>query len=348
LSTAVAFELPPRLEAREPPEEHGLARDDVRMLVATRHDGRLSHAHFRDLPDFLDAGDLVVVNTSATLPAAIAATRPDGTPLRLHFSTEAPGAPGERWWVVELRSPDGSTPLRAAVCAGERLTLESGASVELCAPYAAGTRLWVAHVDADEPVREHLIHHGQPIRYSYVPDRWPLSAYQTAYAVTPGSAEMPSAGRPFTPELITQLVARGVLVAPVTLHTGVSSPERHEAPYPERYEVPATTARLVNAVRGWGGRVIAVGTTVVRALETAAAPDGSVGASGGWTNLVVTPERGLRAVDGMVTGWHEPEASHLQMLVAAAGRELLDRSYREALEHGYLWHEFGESHLILP
>jgi S-adenosylmethionine:tRNA ribosyltransferase-isomerase len=160
--------------------------------------------------------------------------------------------------------------------------------------------------------------------------------------------EMPSAGRPFTTELVTRLVAGGVLVAPVVLHTGVSSPERHESPYPERYAVPEATARLVTAVRGWGGRVVAVGTTVVRALETVAAPDGTVAAGAGWTGLVVTPERGLWAVDGLLTGWHEPEASHLLMLEAAAGAELLDRSYAAAVRDGYLWHEFGDSHLVLP
>ena len=139
-----------------------------------------------------------------------------------------------------------------------------------------------------------------------------------------------------------------MLVAPVTLHTGVSSPELGERPYPERYRVPEATARLVSAVHGWGGRVIAVGTTVVRALETIARRDGSLSAGEGWTSLVVTAERGLRVVDGLLTGWHEPEASHLLMLEAAAGAELLERSYRAAVERGYLWHEFGDLHLILP
>jgi S-adenosylmethionine:tRNA ribosyltransferase-isomerase len=128
----------------------------------------------------------------------------------------------------------------------------------------------------------------------------------------------------------------------------VSSPERHEPPYPERYCVPRATADLVNHVHERGGRVIAVGTTAVRALETAAAPDGSVAAGEGWTGLVVTPQRGLFAVDGLITGWHEPQASHLQLLEAAAGEPLLRRSYGEALSAGYLWHEFGDSHLVLP
>jgi S-adenosylmethionine:tRNA ribosyltransferase-isomerase len=190
--------------------------------------------------------------------------------------------------------------------------------------------------------------HGHPIRYGYVPGRWPLSTYQTVYATDPGSAEMPSAGRPFTPELLTRLAAGGVLIAPVTLHCGVSSPERDEPPYAEEYTVPAPTARLVNAVRAWGGRVVAVGTTVVRALESAVAPDGTVHAAGGWTELVISAEHPARAIDGLITGWHEPGASHLQMLEAIAGESLIERCYATALADGYLWHEFGDSHLILP
>jgi S-adenosylmethionine:tRNA ribosyltransferase-isomerase len=218
-------------------------------------------------------------------------------------------------------------------------------------PFAGTTgsrRLWLARLELPEPLVDYLARHGHPIRYAYVPRDWPLAAYQNVYALEPGSAEMPSAGRPFTPELITRLVARGIQVAPITLHTGVSSPERGEPPYAERYRVPPKTARLVNAVHLWGGRVVAVGTTVVRALETVAEPDGAVTDGEGWTNLVITPERGLRAVDGLLTGWHEPEASHLQMLRASAPDELLDRSYQAALDHGYLWHEFGDSHVLLP
>ena len=345
--SALAFDLPQRLEAHEPPEARGVARDGVRLLVATRHDGRIAHRRFHDLPDVLAPGDLLVVNTSATVPAAIGARRAGGEPLLLHFATAAPDAPADSWWVLELRSADGAEPV-ADGRAGERLELDGGASAELLAPYAGGTRLWLARVDAAQGVPAHLALHGRPIRYGYVPRRWPLELYQNAYALQPGSAEMPSAGRPFTPALVTRLVASGVLVAPVTLHTGVSSPERHEPPYPERYEVPAATARLVNAVRWWGGRVIAVGTTVVRALETVAAPDGSVEAGEGWTSLVIGPQRGLRAVDGLLTGWHEPQASHLAMLQAAAGEDLLRACYDAALALGYLWHEFGDSHLVLP
>jgi len=351
MTAALAFELPERLEAREPAEARGLARDEVRLMVATAHDASIVHARFRDLPDFLEPGDLLVVNTSATIPASLPAHRADGTALQLRLSTPARSSPSDSWWVVEVRSANGATPCRS-VQVGERYELPSGAHAEIVAPepFASSNarRLWVARLELPEPLDAYLARNGRPIRYGYVPREWPLSSYQNAYSLEPGSAEMASAGRPFTPELVTALVARGVLVAPLTLHTGVSSLERGESPYPERYRVPAPTARLVNAVHLWGGRVIAVGTTVVRALETVAEPDGTVDEGEGWTSLVITPDRGLFTVDGLLTGWHEPEASHLEMLRAAAPADLLDRSYRAALEHGYLWHEFGDSHLILP
>ena len=159
---------------------------------------------------------------------------------------------------------------------------------------------------------------------------------------------MPSASRPFTPELVVDLVRRGVTIMPILLHCGVSSLEAHEMPYPERYRVPDATAAHVNAVHAAGGRVIAVGTTVVRALETATDSHGVVHPASGWTELVVTPERGVHAVDGLVTGWHEPEATHLLMLEAIAGRPALELAYSEAHASGYLWHEFGDSHLLLP
>ena len=347
--SALAFELPHRLEATEPPERRGLARDAVRLLVADASAESLVHARFHELAQLLAPGDLVVVNVSATLPAAVAGRRAgDGSAVRVHFATRAPQL-DERWRVVELRSPDGSRPARGR--AGEMIELAGGAAeLELVAPYASGSRLMLAKLAGAGDVSgvpELLERHGEPIRYGYVPHAWPLADYQNVYAITPGSAEMPSAGRPFTPQLVTALVAAGIAVAPITLHTGVSSPERHEPPFPEQYAVPELTARLVNGTRQAGGRVIAVGTTVVRALETVAGERGDVAAGEGWTGLVIDPERGVRAVDGLITGWHEPEASHLLMLEAIGGEDLLRRSYASALRNGYLWHEFGDSHLIL-
>ena len=341
--SVAAFELPAHLEAHEPPEARGLTRDGVRLLVTDRADGSIVHRRFSDLPTLLAPGDLVVVNTSATLPAALPVTRADGVELELRLSTPAEGHDDGRHWIVELRAAD--EPF-GAVEVGERLELPAGGSASIRAPYA-GVRLWLAELELPRPLEAYLCEHGHAIRYGYVPRRWPLAAYQNVYAVEPGSAEMASAGRPFTAELITRLVAGGVLVAPVTLHTGVSSQESHERPYPERFRVPEQTARLVNAVHAWGGHVVATGTTVVRALETVSQPDGTVAAHEGWTNLVVTPERGLWTVDGLLTGLHDAESSHLELLRAVAGEELLARSYGAALEHGYRWHEFGDSHLIL-
>ena len=346
-ATALAFELPTALEAHEPPEARGLARDEVKLMAVSRELGSIAHARFRDLPEFLRPGDLLVINTSATLPAAVPARLGDGTGIELRFATAAPRLPDGRWWVVELRSGDGFVPYRGGR-AGEHVTLAGNGDLELVAPYAGGDRLWLARFDPHEPLHLYLARHGHPIRYGYVPHEWPLEAYQTAFSLHPGSAEMPSAARPFTDELVGELTARGILFAPLILHTGVSSPEHHEPPYPERYEVPETTARLINAAKEWGGRIIAVGTTAVRALESVAQPDGSVEPGSGWTNLVISVDRGPWAADGLITGWHEPQASHLMMLEALAGEELLARSYDEALEHGYLWHEFGDSHLILP
>jgi len=349
--SALAFELPVRLEATEPPELRGLTRDGVRLMVAECRSGSLLNARFRELPELLNRNDLLVVNVSATLPASVSGQRAGACgrePVRVHFSTPAAGF-DERRWVVEVRSADGSTPARGR--AGETVSFgrDRRTRLELVTPYAGSERLWLAqlHGDTDETVPELLWRLGEPIRYGYVARRWPLDAYQNVYATTPGSAEMPSAGRPFTIGLIAELLTRGVGIAPICLHTGVSSPERHEPPFPERYEVPDETARLVDATHAAGGRVIAVGTTVVRALETVVGDDGLVHAGAGWTNLVIEPDRELGAVDGLITGWHEPRASHLMMLEAIGGAELLERSYAEAISRGYLWHEFGDSHLIL-
>jgi S-adenosylmethionine:tRNA ribosyltransferase-isomerase len=198
------------------------------------------------------------------------------------------------------------------------------------------------------PLPEYLARNGFAIRYDYVKQPWPIHYYQTIYSTEMGSAEMPSAGRPFTPELITELVSKGVQIAPLILHTGVSSQEAHEPPYEEYYQVPAMTASIVNHARVTGKRIIGVGTTVVRALESVADDRGHVHPGEGWTGLVITPGRGIRVVDSLLTGFHEPQASHLSMLAALAGHKHISIAYQEALAGKYLWHEFGDIHLILP
>ena len=347
------FELPAELEATRPPEARGLTRDAVRLMVSRVGDDGVEHGRFFDLPDFLEAGDLVLLNTSATLKAALPARREDGGELVVHLSTRLPAD----LWSVELRRPASPAPLPfGGGRASEVLALPAGGRLRLLTPQrseergadGASVRLWLATLDLPQRLEDYLEAHGAPIRYGYVQDQWPAAYYQTAFASEPGSAEMPSAGRAFTPELVTRLVTQGVQVAPLLLHTGVSSLEDHEPPYEEFYRVPPHTAAAVNRARAAGGRVVAVGTTAVRAVETVTGADGRTHAGEGWTDLVLGPSRGLRAVDALLTGFHEPQASHLALLEALAGRPHLETAYAAALESGYLWHEFGDLHLILP
>jgi S-adenosylmethionine:tRNA ribosyltransferase-isomerase len=342
------FPSPEDTTAVGPPESRGIPRDGVRLLVA-RPD-RLDDVHFRDIGRFLRRGDVLVVNTSATVAGEVDAWSPRHGDLVVHLATPLGGDS----WVVELRSaPTAASPVLDAR-AGEQVHLGEGVVATLVDGYPAsgssptgnGNRLWRASVAGD--LTGLVRRSGRPIAYGYLDRPYPLRDYQTVFSRDPGSAEMPSAGRPFTNRLVTRLVRSGVLVAPVLLHTGVSSQDAGEAPQPERFEVTADTAALVNAARSRGGRVVAVGTTATRAIESAAGVDGVVEAAGGWTELVIGPDRPVRVVDGLVTGWHNPEASHLLLVEAVAGAELTQRAYDAAVERGYAWHEFGDSCLILP
>lgn len=338
--TFAASKLAPR-----PAEARGLARDEVRLLVGTP-DG-IDHVRFRDLPDHLRAGDVLVVNDTATVAGEVDATL-RGAAVVLHVAARLDD--GER--VVEVRSaPDAARALLDAEAGdvvhvgGARLTLAAPwPTGEASSPTGRGNRLWRARVRG--PLDGVLARRGRPIAYGHLDRRYPLAAYQTVFARRPGSAEMASAGRPFTDALVTRLVSSGVLVAPITLHTGVSSQEAGEAPGPEWFEVSATTARLVEAARTGGGRVIAVGTTATRAIESAVV-DGVLTPSSGWTTRVVTPGDPPRVVDGLVTGWHDPHASHLLLVEAVAGRDLTQAAYDAAVTRGYLWHEFGDAALLL-
>lgn len=343
------FASPTDRTAAEPPELRGVSRDGVRLLVA-RPD-RIEHLRFAQVTSQLRAGDVLVVNTSATVPGQLDGTRANADPVVVHLANRLPT--GDR--VVELRTaPDAARPILDGV-PGETVSLPAGAVARLLAPYPVpsspsgrGNRLWRAAVVGAGRLPDYLHAHARPISYGYLRDRYPIARYQTVFGLSPGSAEMPSAGRPFTPALVTKLVASGVLFAPVTLHTGVSSPEAGEAPQAEWREVGPATARLVNAARAAGGRVVAVGTSATRALESAAAPDGQVSPHTGWTDLVISPDRPVRAVNGLITGWHDPEASHLLLVESVAGPALTQRAYDEAVRAGYLWHEFGDSCLLLP
>ncbi len=331
--------LPHLPEATAPPP----VRDGVRLLVSDPRAVR--HSRFDRLADFLDPGDLVVVNTSATLAAAVDGRRGDGAAVTLHFATVR----DDGSCVVEVRPRHAAAGPLLDTAAADEIELADEVLVRVVAPHPPGQhRLWQVRIDVDGPVHAYLARHGRPIRYSHVTHRYPLREYQTVFARHPGSAEMPSAGRPFTTELVTELVSRGIGVAPITLHTGVSSQEPGEPPQPERFRVPAATARQVNMTRAWGSRVVAVGTTVTRALESAADGEGVVRERVGWTDLVLGPDRLAHVVGGLITGWHVPGASHLDVLRAVAGPLLVERAYAAALDRGYLCHEFGDSALLLP
>jgi S-adenosylmethionine:tRNA ribosyltransferase-isomerase len=357
---STAFTAPPEAFAPAPPERRGLRRDQVRLLVAEPEG--IIHTRFTTLAERLRPGDAIVINRSAMVAGAWDGSSRRHGPVVLHAATRlgrvSRAADGQRShaaedWVIEVRTaPDAARSVLDAEpgelfsAPGLTVTLVEPYPVAGSSPTGRGNRLWRARADGN--LRAYLRRHGRPIAYGYLDRRYPLSYYQTVFGRLPGSAEMPSAGRPFTSPLVTALVARGVAVLPVTLHTGVSSQEAGEAPQPEWFDVPASTARLVEATRAGGGRVVAVGTTVTRALESAVADDGRLDARSGWTERVVTPAVPPQVVTGLITGWHDPQASHLLLVEAVAGLELTQRAYDEAVRHGYRWHEFGDSALFLP
>jgi len=339
---ALVFDRPQELFAARPPEMRGEGRDDVRLLVSSP--GGHTHARFGDLAKFLRRGDLLVVNESATLPASLQATGRLG-PFVLNLSTRF----DDSLWLAEPRwntAKQGPLPIEAGEVAS------AGAMrVKFLAPCPGIPRLWF--VRAQGSLLDEVAASGAPIRYGYVTEQFDMGVYQTMFSRVPGSAEMPSAARPITPRVLKALSLAGIRTAHVLLHTGVSSLEieaaqvENQALYPEPFAVPSETARAINETRLRGGRVIAVGTTVVRALESAWTP-GGVRAAGGFTRVFVHPGTGVHAVDGLLTGLHDPVTSHLAMLSALAGRDFVFDAYREAIERRYLWHEFGDSHLILP
>lgn len=333
--------VPRELEATAPPEARGLARDRVRLLVSDADEIR--HRRFDELGSELTPGDLLVVNVSATLPASVVVDQD----VLVHFSTVLPGG----IHVIEVRRPRGASSLPYGAAPPHRMNLPGGARVEILAPFptdSTSNRLWTARAHLGRPLADYLAVWGRPIRYRHTDGAYPLAAYQTVFGRVPGSAEMPSAGRPFSHQLVTTLVTSGVAIAPLVLHTGVSSLESGEDPYPEWFEIPEGTAGLVNHTRDRGGRVIAVGTTVARALETTADSHRRSHPGSSWTDLVIDGASDPGVVDGLITGWHETESTHLSLLEAFAGRARLSEAYRSAIDCGYLWHEFGDSHLILP
>ena len=332
--------LPAELRATRPPELRGLRRDHVRLMVVDRASRSISHSRFDHIGDYLGPGDLLVVNASRTLPAAVPATRAGGEAVQLRPCVRRPG----EWDVlaVEPSPPFANVRLEE----GEELRVSKRMTARVLGRRPDIPLLWRLAVSHDGLAEIEAL--GEPIRYSYVPDPVALDFYQNVYAGRAGSAEMASAGRPFSRELLASLHTAGVDTAEILLHTGLSSfqdddfdAEHHL--YEEWFEVDEAAAAAVNRA----ARVVAVGTTVVRALETAVGADGVVRPAYDWTRLAIHGGRTIRAVDALITGLHEPTASHLDLLRAFVDEPLLARAYDEAIERGYLWHEFGDSMLVL-
>lgn len=348
---ALSFHLPQELECAKPTEERGLERDEARLMVSEISTDKVDHTVFNQIGNFLSKGDVLAVNTSGTLKAAIETKANSWKKIRVHLSTKI----SNTQWVVELREIIGNKTQRII---GQpfisQLELIGGGSIHLIRPYYQKRstedhiQLWIAEFNLPNSLADYLDKYGKPIKYNYVDKVYPQSYYQTVFAKEMGSAEMPSAGRAFTKNLVDSIKNKGIQIVPILLHTGVASLEMDERPYEEYYKVSKESAQLLNRARQNGRRIIAVGTTVVRALETVTDRQGTSHRGEGWTDIFITPQRGIYAVDGLLTGFHEPKASHLHMLEALAGKKHLGYTYQEAIKNNYLWHEFGDLHLILP
>ncbi len=341
--------MPDSLHAHAPAEYRGLGRDGVKLLVTDRQSGSVAHARFSNLPDLLDPGDLLVLNTSATLPAALPARWAE-QPLEVRLAQRLDG---RRWWGLLLRNgrPITANPLLP----GFQLSFDGGLVARVVRHHPEIAPLWLLRFsEVGSDLLSVFYRIGQPIRYKYVSTQWPLDAYQNVYATQPGSAEMPSAGRALTWEMLFRLRRGGIQIATLLLHTGLSSYlddaiDRQHPTSDEKFAIGAKTVSMIRTARANGHRVIAVGTTVVRALEsiTMLGPEGPAHRYASLTNLRITRDHQLQVVDALLTGLHEPEASHLDLLSAFLRPEIIEHAYREAISRNYLWHEFGDVNLIL-
>lgn len=347
LSTLIQFELPEQLACPEPTEQRNIKRDEVRLLVTTGN-GSVEHTSFDQIDRYLQGGDVLVVNTSATRASALPVLLPHNRTGVIHVSTKI----NSHKWLIEIRAIlDNKTICWKEGQQGMVFQLPDKATFTLQNRFYKDGELldlWAAEFESKQTLETYLEKHARPIQYNKLNKQYPLSYYQTSFSFHPGSAEMPSAGRAFTPELIETLLKKGIVFAPVLLHTGVSSLEENESPYPEYMEIDPLSAAIINTAKGQGRRVVAVGTTMVRAVESATNEEGIIVPYRGNTDLFIDDSYSMKIVDALLTGFHEPKASHLNMLQAIAGFEHMDRAYRVAIEANYFWHQFGDLHLILP
>jgi S-adenosylmethionine:tRNA ribosyltransferase-isomerase len=347
VSRTTAFHLPSQLNADRPPERRGLARDGVRLLVLDRNTGQVTHTRFDRITEFLDPGDLLVFNSSRTLPATLV-----GTVRHLQWAVEVRLAellPDGTWLALLVQSPQ-----KADVTKGLILEFAQDLRCEVLERDQRIPRLWKLRFSkSGTEFLDSVYRIGQPVRYRYLSAPWRLSYYQNVYALQPGAAEMPSAGRAFTWRLLLQLRSRGVESASITLHAGLSSYldielDRQHLAAEEEYWISEEAAAKIRRAKNSGRRIVAIGTTVVRALESIAAESGGeVRACHQYTQLRVTADYRLQIVNSLLTGLHEPEASHLDLLAVFVPPPTIYATYSEAIQQHYLWHEFGDLNLIL-
>lgn len=322
-----------------------------RLLVVDPEVDAVLHLRATDLPRILSRGDVLVVNDAATLPASLSGSTADGEPVEVRLlSPPAAETPVVLFGAGDWRTPTERRPPPPPLRAGGRIAFSGGLEARVLR-IEHGRFADVAFSLSGAELLAAIYAGARPVQYAYLDDDVRLSDVQTSYAGRPWSMEMPSAGRPLSVECLVALARRGVRVAALTHAAGLSSIGDDVAdarlPLPERYEIPDETARLIADARARGGRVVAVGTTVVRALEGAARRGGgAVPAGAGSTDLVLDGRSRLRVVDAVLSGVHEPGTSHFRLLQAFAPVSLLDRSAAEAERRGYLVHEFGDACFI--
>lgn len=345
--SVIQFDLPQHLACPKPTEDRNMRRDEVRLLVTT-NSGNIEHTTFNHLTTFLQKGDVLVVNTSATIPSALHVLLPGNKKGKLHISTKING----KKWLVEIREITGNKTMRwKEGKEGMIFKLPSGSWIKLKKKFYKNDQwldLWIVDFNSNQLVEDYLAANASPIQYEKLDREYPLSYYQTFFSFHPGSSEMPSAGRGFTSELIAALLRKGITLAPILLHTGVSSLEESETPYPEFMEIDPVSASIINTAKSERRRIIAVGTTAIRAIETAVSDDGVLMPYRGNTSLFIDESYSMKITDGLLTGFHEPRASHLNMLQSISNYEHIYKAYQEATNTGYFWHQFGDLHLILP
>ena len=332
-----------------------LERRETRLLVVDPRHERIAGRSMRNLPGLLRRGDLLVVNDAATLPASLRGRTAYGEPIEVRLlGPERDGAfSAVLFGRGDHRTRTEDRPAPPALETGERLAFGPQLTAAVVQRSQLSARLVELRFDQrGEALWRALYAWGKPVQYAYRPEPLPLWSVQTAYAARPWASEMPSAGRPLNLQILLGLAARGVELATLTHAAGLSAtgdPALDRAlPLPERYDLPEHSVQAIERTRRAGGRVIAVGTSVVRALEGAfQRGDGALHAGEAVTDLRITPQHALRVVDGLLTGIHSPEESHFELLGAFVAEGLLQQSHAYAREHAYEPHEHGDECLIL-